>query len=147
MGIVYSVLRNQWEPNSWWWKISWDYSWWSQVESGSKTVSAVDKEQTNFLLGTSRILIVTSFVLPERRSYSELTELLSSILTALMGSRGRNNTFYNIQTFHFIYIILLVYSFFPVPCVHRGIGVYLCPEFFPNYRAQGTYKLSILLVK
>lgn len=119
----------------------------SQVESGSKTVSAVDKEQTNFLLGTCRILIVTSSVLPERRSYSVLPELLSSILTALMGSRVRNNTFYNIQTFHFIYIILLVCSFFPFPCVHRGIGVYLCPEFFPNYRAQGTYKLSILLVK
>lgn len=46
-----------------------------------------------------------------------------------------------------LYNLSILFTFPPIPCVHKSIGVHLCSEFFPNYRAQGTYKLSVLLVK
>lgn len=42
-------------------------------------------------------------------SNSELTDFPSSLLTPVRRSRGRDNIFSNIQTFHFVYIIFLSY--------------------------------------
>lgn len=79
-----------------------------------------------------------------KMSYSELTDLVSSLLALVRKSRVR--IYFPIPRLFTLYKLsfLLIFS---VPCAHKNIGVHLCPEYFPNYGAQGAHKLFVLLVK